>query len=130
MVLISVGIYWFVIHTNSYNYNTAIKNGDVVMGASGLANVANLHTFIEKVRNSQPDKIRVTAYSKEGHPIIFDLDFDGKIIKCTTDNTRNLYGREYFKKHKEYTKIIKDEINDYFLVDETGKYKNQWIFQE
>lgn len=51
-------------------------------------------------------------------------------IKCTTDNTRNLYGRDYTKSYGEYTKIMKDERNDYSLVDETGKYEEQWIFQE
>ncbi|MDF2589306.1 MAG: hypothetical protein K0S41_3147 [Anaerocolumna sp.] len=51
-------------------------------------------------------------------------------IKCTTDNTRNLYGRDYTKRYGEYIKIMKDEKNDYSLVDETGKYEDQWIFQE
>ena len=130
LALIAIGAYWFLIHPNSYKYDTAVKNGDVVMGASGLKNVKKFHAFIEKVENKQSDKVRITAYSKEGYPIIFDLDFDGKIINCTTDNTRNIFGREYSIKHKEYTKIIKNEINDYSLVDETGKFEDEWIFQE
>jgi len=100
------------------------------MGAGGLANVDKFHSFIKNVEYKQPDKIRITAYSKEGYPEIFNLDFDGNIIKCTTDNTRNLYGREKAKRYGEYTKITKDEINDYSLVDETGKYEEQCILQE
>lgn len=130
LTLIATGVYWFLIHPTSYKYNTAVRNGDVVMGPVGFANVEKFHTFIKNVENKQSDKIRIAAYSKEGYPTIFDLDFNGKIIKCTTDNTRNPYGRNNFKKHGEYTKILKDEINDYSLVDETGKYKNVWIFQE
>jgi hypothetical protein len=125
-----IGVYWFMIHPKSYNSDKAVKNGDVVMGPGGLVNVDKFHSFIKNVENQQPDKIRITAYSKEGYPEIFDLDFDGDIIKCTTDNTRNLYGREKTKRYGEYTKITKNEINDYFLVDETGKYEEQWIFQE
>ncbi|MBK1812158.1 DUF4362 domain-containing protein [Clostridium sp. YIM B02505] len=130
LTLIVVGIYWLIIHPKSYSYDTAVGNGDVVMGAGGKANIEKFHSFIKNVQNKQTDKIRITAYSKEGNPTIFDLDFDGKIIKCTTDNTRDLYGRELSKRYGEYTKIIKNDINDYSLVDETGKYKNQWIFQE
>lgn len=122
--------YWFSFHPKSYNYNTAVNNGDVVMGAAGKVNIEKFHDFIKSVENKQRDIVRITAYSKEGYPIIFDLDFDGKIIKCVTDNTRNLYGREYFKKYGEYTKISKNEINDYFLIDERGKYENKFIFQE
>jgi hypothetical protein len=128
--LVTIGIYWYVIHPNSYRYDTAVRNGDVVMGAGGLANVEKFHTFIANVKNKQPDKIRITAYSKEGYPEIFDLDYNGRIIKCTSDNTRNLFGRDNFKKYGEYTKILKNEINYYFLVDESGKYKDLWIFQE
>lgn len=122
------GAYWFIIHPKTYNYDTAVKNGDVVMGASGLANIDKLHSFIKNVENMQPDKIRITAYSKEGYPEIFDLDFDGKLIKCTTDNTRNLYGRDFTKKHGEYTRITKDENYNYMLEDEAGK--SVFIFQE
>lgn len=125
-----IWVYWFKIHPNSYNYDKAVKNGDVVMGAGRLANVDKFHSFIKHVENRQPDKIRITAYSKEGYPGIFDLDFDGSIIKCTTDNTRDLCGRDKTKRYGEYTKIIKNEINDYFLVDETGEYEETWIFQE
>ncbi|HCL03021.1 MAG TPA: hypothetical protein DHW61_11535 [Lachnoclostridium phytofermentans] len=122
------GVYWFIIHPKTYKYDTAVKNGDVVMGAGGSANVGKFHSFIKNVENKQPDKIRITAFSKEGYPKIFDLDFDGNIIKCTTDNTRNLFGRDNTKKYGEYTKITKDEKNDYMLEDETGK--GVWIFQE
>lgn len=125
-----IWVYLFKIRPSSYNYDKAVKNGDVVMGVSRLANVDKFHSFIKHVENRQPDKIRITAYTLEGDPIIFDLDFDGNIIKCTTDNTRDLYSIDKTKSYGEYTKIIKNEINDYFLVDETGKYEETWIFQE
>lgn len=130
VALMSIGTYLVIIYPNSYNYDTAVKNGDVVMGAGGPDNVDKLHAFIMKVENKQSDKIRITAYSKEGYPTIFDLDFDGKIITCTTDNTRNRYGRDELKNQGKYTKIIKNEMNDYFLVDELGENENKWIFQE
>lgn len=130
LALITMGIYWYVIHPHTYKYDTAVSNGDVVMGPSGAVNVEKLHDFIKKVENKQPDKIRITAYSKEGYPTIYDLNFDGEIIKCVTDNTRDLYGRAIFKDYGEYTKVLKNELNDYILIDKTGKYKDKWIFQE
>ncbi len=130
LVLIISGVYWYIIHPHSYNYDTAVKNGDVVAGADGLKNVDQFHAFIKNVENKQPDKIRITAFSKEGYPEVFDINFDGNIIKCTTDNTRNLYGRDNTKRYGEYTKIIKNEINDYILVDETKRYESEGLFQE
>lgn len=128
--LVAVGFYWLLIRPNTYTYDTALKNGDVVMGAGGVANVEKLYAFIDNVELKKSDQIRITAYSKEGNPIIFDLEFDGVIIKCTSDNTRDRYGITLFKEYGEYNKITKDERNDYFLIDETGKYEDRWIFQE
>jgi hypothetical protein len=125
-----IGVYWFVLHPNSYKYDTAVKNGDVVMWAGGLENLDKFHGFIKNVENKQPGEIRITAFSKEGYPTVFDLDFDGEKIKCISDNTRSLYGRDYTKKYGEYTKITKNANNDYSLVDEAGKYQDLWIFQE
>ena len=130
LIMIAAFFYWTWIRPNTYPYETAVKNGDVVMGAGGVENVEKLYAFMENTENSRVDQIRITAYSKEGNPIIFDLKFEGEIIKCTSDNTRDRYGIRLFKAYGEYTKILKDERKDYFLIDETGKYEDRWIFQE
>jgi hypothetical protein len=130
LFLIIAGFYWVAIRPNAYPYESALKNGDVVMGASGVANVEKLYAFIENLEQNQADQIRITAYSKEGRPIIFDLEFNGEIIKCKSDNTRDRYGITFFKEYGEYTKVIRNERKDYFLIDDTGKYEDRWIFQE
>lgn len=130
MAMISVGMYWFLIHPKSYKAELAIKNGDVVLWAGGLANTDKLHAFIRHVEDQLPDKIRIATYSKEGYPTIFDLEYDGNKIICVTDNTRNLFGREKSKSYGEYTNISKNDNDDYFLIDERGSYQEQWIFQE
>ena len=129
-IFIVIGFYRFLIYQNTYPYVTALKNGDVVMGAGGVANVEKLYTFIDNLEHDQADSIQITAYSKEGSPSIFDLEFDGILIKCTSDNTRDRYGITLFKEYGEYTKVEKNERKDYFLIDETGKYEERWIFQE
>lgn len=130
LIIFVIGIYWFVIHPSSYKYDTAVKNGDIVMGAGGIQNIDKLYNFINSIENGRTDKIRITAYSKEGYPIIFDLFYESSIIKCTTDNTRNLFGRSFFKIYGEYTTIFKDNNGDYFLTDESSNNENLWIFQE
>lgn len=130
LAVVFIFLYWFAIHTNSYDYDTAVKNGDVVMGPEGSVNEEGFYKFIENVDSKQTEKIRITAYSKEGYPIIFNLNYDGITIICITDNTRNKFGRDTSKQYGEYTKVIKDDNNDYFLIDETGRYNKQWIFQE
>lgn len=129
MLLLAIGVYWFIIHPHTYKVSHAVKNGDVVMGPGKDYNIEKFDTFINNVSNKTHDEIRITAYSKEGYPIIFDLQFNGKVIHCTVNNTRNLYGRDYKKIKSVHTTIIKNSNNDYFLVDDNGINKDQWIFQ-
>lgn len=129
-LVVFVCLWWFVIHPNSYEYKTAVKNGDVVMGPEGTVNADELFKFIESIEQKRKGNIRITTYSKEGYPTIFDLESDGSIIICRTDNTRNVFGREMVKQTGTYTKIITDANNNYFLFDENKIYEKLWIFQD
>lgn len=132
VMLLGVVIYRYLISPTSYEYETAIKNGDVVSGPNGNANVDKLYKFVENVESMNEDKIRITVYTHEGDAIIFDLEYYGKVIKCTKDSRRDSYGSKT-NEYGEYTKIQKEEANNltnYYLFDETSKYENLYIFQE
>lgn len=93
----------------------------------GLLVLLIYHFFIHLVSNKSQAHVRVTAYSKEGYPIIFELTYDAKNLICTIDNTRNLYGWDFLKRTEIFETIQVDSNNDVFLVTKEGV--QQWIFQ-
>lgn len=71
----------------------AIANEDVV--ERGMGQVSNLPVFIRfynNVRAGKQDGIRIVRYTDEGDPIFIDLDFDGKVIQYTFDNSQDKFG--------------------------------------
>jgi len=120
----------YIYHPNSYRDKKAISNGDVVMAADGLHNMDGFYNLLEAIDGKEPfGSIRITCYSKEGYPIIFDINYDGETIYCITDNTRNLFGRDKKKEYGDYTSYEVRGNNDYFLLDSSGTYEDRWIIQ-
>ena len=122
----------FLIHPNTYKYKTAAKNNNVVNSFQGNVNVDKLYNFISNVESKKQDKIRIVSYTIEGDAMITDLQYDGNIIKCRTDSTRDRFGSRTIN-YGEYTKIIINENDgylNYMLVDESGKYSDEGIFHE
>lgn len=127
VVVFVIGIAAYGILHKQYSYDSAVKNGDVVFTLGKKANMEKLYSFIDNIDNRKPDKIRITYYTVEGDPIIFDAEYDGNSIKCFSDNTRDEYGDKTIQ-YFEYTKIVKDENNNrYIFVDDTGKYDDRFI---
>jgi hypothetical protein len=77
----------------SYNYETAIKRGDIVDLHGDIKNAARFEEFNKNVSLSKMDTIRIIRYTIEGDPLINDLEFDGKEIKYTYDNSKDKHGR-------------------------------------
>jgi hypothetical protein len=99
---------------------------------SGNFNIDKLYNFINNVESKKQDKLRIVSYTKEGDAIITDLQYDGNIIKCRTDSTRDRFGSRMIS-HGEYTKIVMEENDSYInyrIVDESCKYQDERIFQE
>lgn len=130
LVVSVISSYWFIFYPRSYRDYTAIKNGDIVYAADGLHNLELFEKWMKAVDNAEEfDPIRVTVYSKEGFPTIYDISFDGKTIQCEIDNTRNLFGREYKKSYGEFTGYELRTNRDYFLVDDSEVYQDRYLFQ-
>jgi hypothetical protein len=98
-----------------YTYETAIKNGDVVDFHRDQYNTEKLEKFMENVQNGIKDKVRITGYTIEGGAIITDLEFDGKIIKYTYDNTRDGFGTPTIEKKKFNANSIYKSDSKYYL---------------
>ncbi|MNP36001.1 hypothetical protein D3C76_1293570 [compost metagenome] len=74
------------------SYREAQDQGYVVAGPSGLANVDKLIDFFEDYQNKKNSSITLARYTDEGDPIYVDLEFDGKEILYTYDNSWDGFG--------------------------------------
>lgn len=73
-----------------YGSEEAIKRGDVVY-QNKVVNIERFEQFLINVSNKKEDIIRVTGYTDEGDPIFKDLQYDGKVIHFTYDNSNDKF---------------------------------------
>ncbi len=75
-----------------YDYDTAIKNGDIVDLHGNIKNIDRLDEFNVNISSKKRDKVRITRFTTEGDPIFYDLNYNGKDIKLNYDNSKDKHG--------------------------------------
>jgi hypothetical protein len=112
-----------------YNHELAIKNGDVV-DLHGLGyNVYKLDNFIEGFKNNTltlGDMVRVTRYTIEGDPVIFDIVINDDGASLIIDSTKGKFispsdkKRVYYKVKDVFVK--RENMRTYYMITtETGE---------
>ena len=109
MILLSIVISTIGCSSGAYSSKEAIKRGDIVYQVK-VANLERFEKFLHNLSNNKEDIIRVTGYTHEGDPIFQDLQFDGKVIQYTYDNSNDEYaGSDKGMEKDVCTEIIKKE---------------------
>jgi hypothetical protein len=72
----------------AYGLEEAIKRGDIVY-QDEVINIEKFEQFLINISNKKEDCIRVRGYTHEGDPIFQDLQFDGKVIEYSYDNSND-----------------------------------------
>lgn len=118
----------------AYDSETAVKNGDVVNLHGQAFNVDKLEAFVADVDNGRPAKLQITLYTIEGDPIFHIMDYDGKMIHYTFDNSRDKFGgSDKGRKQSNMAKVTREENSvsvEYYLVDERDKKTMIFIFHK
>jgi hypothetical protein len=65
---------------------------DVIDMHGEIENKERFREFLNNVEKGKEDSIRVVKYTEEGDPILHDLEYDGEVIKSTTDTRRDKFG--------------------------------------
>lgn len=109
----------------SYTPQQAIDNGDVVDVHGQMTNLEKLENFIIAVDKGTASKLKITTYTTEGDPIIYVLDYNGKTIIMTTDNSLDKFAgpMKGGVTYNSFTKIVKDDKQSpqsYYLIDSSG----------
>lgn len=104
------------------NYNLAKMVEDkcyIVMNSNVVYHIEELDSFIQNVENQIPDEIRIVQYTKEGQPILTNLEYKDNHFILKIDTRRDGYAE---KKDKKITTMEYD-IARYTLVK--GNEPNQ-----
>jgi PBP1b-binding outer membrane lipoprotein LpoB len=92
-----------------YGIEEAIEKGDVVSQDKAF-NTERLEQFTKNLSINKEDAIRVTGYTVEGDPIFQDLQFDGKFIHYSHDNSNDKFGGENTGIETDTcTKVVEEE---------------------
>jgi Domain of unknown function (DUF4362) len=130
IILLSIIFSTFGCSNGAYNSEEAIKRGDIVYQAE-VANIERFEQFLINLSNKKEDTIRVTGYTDEGDPIFQDLQFDGKVIQYTYDNSNDEYaGKDKGIEKDVCTEIIKNENEQSeveFLISGCSKGNDRFL---
>ncbi len=72
--------------------NEAAKQGYVVVGPSGPANIDKMEKFYSDYQDKKSSSVTLARYTDEGDPIYVDLEYDGNQISYAYDNTWDAFG--------------------------------------
>jgi len=65
---------------------------DIVEMHGEIENMERFKEFLNNIEQEQRDNIRVVRYTTEGDPMLHDVEYDGEVIKSTTDTRRDKFG--------------------------------------
>lgn len=97
-----------------YTMEEAKKNGDIIV-QNGVTNSDRFESFLKKSTQGKSDQIRITAYTIEGDPILYDVKYDGKSYHYKSDSSRDQFGSTDDDRKNEVCQqldkmIVKQEI--------------------
>ena len=74
-----------------YTMEEAKENGDIIV-QNGVTNSDRFESFLNKSKQGKSDQIRITAYTIEGDPIVYDVEYGGKTYQYSSDSSRDQFG--------------------------------------
>src|SRR3954451_13585948 len=69
-----------------------LASEDVIDMHSEIENKERFREFLNNVEKGKKDSLRIVRYTVEGGPMLHDLEYDGEVIKSTTDTRRDKFG--------------------------------------
>lgn len=69
----------------------AKENGDIIV-QKDVMNSDRFESFLKKSTQGKSDQIRITAFTTEGDPVLYDVKYDGKSYQYTSDSSRDQLG--------------------------------------
>ncbi|MCY1690927.1 DUF4362 domain-containing protein [Exiguobacterium sp. SL14] len=81
----------FLVGCGKYTMEEAKENGDIIVQKS-VENSDRFESFLNKSKQGKSDQIRITAYTTEGDPVLYDVKYDGESYQYSSDSSRDQFG--------------------------------------
>ncbi|MEK4648024.1 DUF4362 domain-containing protein [Exiguobacterium sp. FSL W8-0210] len=104
----------FLVGCGKYTMEDAKNNGDIIV-QNGVTNSDRFESFLKKSKQGKSDQIRITAFTTEGDPVLYDIKYDGKTYQYSSDSSRDQFGSTDDDRKNEVCQqldktIVKQEI--------------------
>ncbi|OWR32407.1 hypothetical protein CDO73_02020 [Saccharibacillus sp. O23] len=109
----AAGRLWAHIMKLPYDAEQAGENGDIVIRPSGeQINEDRWTDFRSAVDSGKKAYAQIVAYTIEGDPIFYDLNYDGSVIRFQYDNTHDAFGTadRQFDTCKKIVEVPMEEV--------------------
>ena len=84
LLILSIGI----LSACSYDSEKAAKNGDIINMNGPVYNFSRFQLFLDNIDTKKTDSVRITNYTLEGDPILYNLTFNGSAIDFEMDRSK------------------------------------------
>lgn len=105
----------------SYDSEKAVKNGDVINMNGPIFNFDRFEQFLDSVEEKASAAVRITNYSLEGNPTLYNLSYDGTEFELEIDRSKNKErGDNPAKVNLSCTEIVEKEGQQLFIYTLEG----------
>ncbi|MCG7346010.1 DUF4362 domain-containing protein [Sporosarcina sp. ACRSL] len=87
VVLLLLGI--CLLAACSYDSEKAVKNGDVINMHGPIFNFDRFDRFLDSVEAGNAASVRITNYTLDGNPTLYNLAFDGSDFDLVIDRSKH-----------------------------------------
>ncbi|HDR8178501.1 DUF4362 domain-containing protein [Bacillus cereus] len=105
-ILVFVVLSIFLISGCSKESSLVDEKKDVILKHEKIVNLNEFKSFVENVKLEKPDKVKIVSYTDEGDPIVKTLNYDGKEIRYSIDNSNDKFSSENNKEQKTVCKKL------------------------
>ncbi|MFC5602791.1 DUF4362 domain-containing protein [Sporosarcina koreensis] len=105
----------------SYDSEKAVKNGDVINMHGPVFNFDRFTQFLDRVEAKETASVRITNYTLDGNPTLYNLSFDGSVFDLEIDRSKNKdRGDSPRKLSMSCTELVADEGQQLFIYTLEG----------
>ena len=118
-MLLLLGI--FLLAACSYDSEKAVKNGDVINMHGPIFNFDRFDRFLDSVEAGETASVRITNYTLEGNPTLYNLAFDGSVFDLVIDRSKNKErGDNPAKESRTCSELVTTEGEQLFIYTLEG----------
>ncbi|WP_419961776.1 DUF4362 domain-containing protein [Psychrobacillus sp. BM2] len=105
----------------SYDSETAVKNGDVINMHGPVYNFPRFERFLNNIEAKEAASVRITNYTLEGKPTLYNLSFDGSLFDLEIDSSKNKdRGDSPAKENMTCSELVSEEGQQLFTYTLEG----------